>query len=122
MIEIPGVDPMMIANNLTPNHATHPGEIILDEIEYLHISQKDFAGRIGVSRTLVNLVLKGKRPVTTEFALLTEAAIDLPADMLLRMQTRYDRWKVERQPEFMEKLKSIQKLAAGREVSPDRCH
>lgn len=112
MIEIPGFDPMMIANNLTPNHATHPGEIIFDEIEYLHISQKDFAERIGVSRTLVNLVLKGKRPVTTEFALLTEAAIDLPADMLLRMQARYDRWKVERQPEFMEKLKSIKRFAA----------
>lgn len=40
----------------------------MDEIEYLQIRQKDFAERIGVSASLVNQILKGKRPVNTEFA------------------------------------------------------
>lgn len=56
----------MILNNLKPNYVTHPGEIIMDEIEYLQIRQKDFAERIGVSASLVNQILKGKRPVNTE--------------------------------------------------------
>ena len=34
MIKIEGVDPKMIANNLTPSEPIHPGEILKDEIEY----------------------------------------------------------------------------------------
>ena len=93
MVEIEGVDPQMILSNLKPKYVTHPGEIIMDEIEYQ--------------------ILTGKRPVNTEFALLTEAATGIPADLLLRMQTRYDRIKVENKPDFMEKLKQIKKFAAA---------
>lgn len=88
MVEIEGVDPQMILSNLKPKYVTHPGEIIMDEIEYMQISQK-------------------------EFALLTEAATGIPADLLLRMQTRYDRIKAENKPDFMEKLKQIKKFAAA---------
>ena len=102
MIEIPGVDPQMIANNLKPDFAFHPGEIIMDELEYLHISQKEFAQQIGVSCSLVNQILKGKRAVNVEFALLTEAALGLPSHMLLRHKTA-----------FMEKLKKVKKFAAA---------
>jgi plasmid maintenance system antidote protein VapI len=51
--------------------------------------------------------------VNTEFAMLTEAAIGIPADLLLRMQARYDKWKTEQKPGFMEKLRGIQKFAAA---------
>ncbi len=88
MVEIEGVDSQMILSNLKPKYVTHPGEIIMDEIEYMQISQK-------------------------EFALLTEAATGIPADLLLRMQTRYDRIKAENKPDFMEKLKKIRKFAAA---------
>ena len=113
MVEIEGVDPMMIASNLKPKYETHPGEVIMDEIEYMQITQKEFAERIGVSCSQVNQILKGKRPVNTEFALLTEAATGIPADLLLRMQTRYDRIKAENKADFMEKLKKIKKFAAA---------
>ena len=73
----------------------------------------EFAERIGGSCSQVNQILKGKRPVNTEFALLTEAATGIPADLLLRMQTRYDRIKAENKPDFMEKLKKIRKFAAA---------
>ena len=53
------------------------------------------------------------RPVNTELALLTEAATGITADLLLRMQTRYDRIKAENKPDFMEKLKKIRKFAAA---------
>ena len=38
MVEIEGVDSQMILSNLKPKYVTHPGEIIMDEIEYMHIS------------------------------------------------------------------------------------
>ena len=113
MVEIEGVDPQMILNNLKPKYVTHPGEVIMDEIEYMQITQKEFAERIGVSCSQVNQILKGKRPVNTEFALLTEAATGIPADLLLRMQTRYDRITAENKADFMEKLKKIKKFAAA---------
>ena len=34
MITLQGIDPKMIANNLTPSEPIHPGELIKDEIEY----------------------------------------------------------------------------------------
>ena len=40
MIKIEGVDPKMIANNLTPSEPIHPGEILKDEIEYRGIDRK----------------------------------------------------------------------------------
>jgi len=113
MKEIQDIDPQMILSNLKPKHMTHPGEIILDELEYMKITQKEFAERIGVSCPQVNQILKCRRPVNTEFALLTEAAIGIPADLLLRMQVRHDIWQVENKPSFMEKLKKIKKFAAA---------
>ena len=77
MVEIEGVDPQMILSNLKPNYVTHPGEVIMDEIEYLQIRQKDFAERIGVSASLVNQILKGKRPVNPEFAIQVGRILEL---------------------------------------------
>ena len=54
MIEIKGIDPKMIANNIEPFEPTHPGELLRDEIECRHISQKQLAADMGVSYTVLN--------------------------------------------------------------------
>lgn len=77
MITLQGIDPKMIANNLTPSNPIHPGELIKDEIEYRGISQRKLALQMGVSPTLLNEILNGKRSVSTEYALLFEAALVL---------------------------------------------
>ena len=77
MIKIEGVDPKMIANNLTPSEPIHPGEILKDEIEYRGISQRKLAAQMGISPTLLNEILNGKRAVSAEYALLFEAALGL---------------------------------------------
>lgn len=56
----------MIANNLASAMAVHPGEIIRDEIEFRGIAQRELARNIGVSPTIINEVLKGKRQLGTE--------------------------------------------------------
>ena len=61
--------------------------MIKDELQARGISQKKFADLIGVSHTVLNEVLNGKRPVTTEYALKIEAATGIPAYIWVNMQT-----------------------------------
>ena len=102
----------MMANNLDPYIPTHPGEVLKDEIEYRGISQKKLAEMMGVAYTLLNEVLNAKRPVNTEFALLIEAILDLPAEPLLTMQSRYNVITTKRNRKFMDKLNNIVKKTA----------
>ena len=112
MINFPGIAPNMIANNIMPAYPTHPGEVLKDEIEYRGIPQNKLAENMNVSYTLLNEVLNGKRPVNTEFALLIEAALDLPAEPLLKMQARYNMFTAKKSSKFIEKLNSVRKMVA----------
>ena len=98
---------------MEPFEPTHPGEIIKDEIEYRGISQRALAAQIGVSYTQLNEVLNGKRSLNTELALLISAALDIDAEPLLSMQTRYNVITARRNWAFLRKLKSIRKIAAA---------
>lgn len=112
MIKIDGIDPKMIANNSIPFEPTHPGEILKDEIEFRGISQKKLAKEMGVSYTVLNEILNAKRPLNTEYAMLIEAVLDLDAEPLLKMQTRYNLQMAKRDNKFMEKLNKVRKIAA----------
>ena len=96
MIKIQGIDPDMIANNLTPAYPTHPGEVVKDEIEYRGISQRKLA----------------RRPMTTATAMLLEAALGVPADSLMRLQLKYNMQQATRDKSFMERLAQVRKYAA----------
>ena len=58
MIDIPGIDPNMIANNLIPSQPTHPGEVLREEIESMGITQTKLANEIGVRVSLLNELIK----------------------------------------------------------------
>lgn len=68
----------------------HPGEILKDELDARRMSQKKFATVIGVSYSVFNEVINGKRPITTEYALKIEAATDIPAYIWINMQSVYN--------------------------------
>ncbi|WP_455620995.1 HigA family addiction module antitoxin [Parabacteroides sp.] len=112
MIRIEGIDPGMIANNLTPFEPTHPGEVIKDEIIYRGISQKKLAAQMGISPTLLNEILNGKRSVTTQYALLFEAVLGIDAKIWIRMQADYDLQIAKSDTSFLERLANIRKIAA----------
>ena len=78
------------ANELQSFRPYHPGELLKEELECREIKQKDFAEKFGLSYTVLNEVLNGKRPVSIELALLMEAALGINADLLVRMQTDYN--------------------------------
>ena len=106
------IDPQMIANNLKPFAPTHPGEVLKDELEYRGISQRGLANKIGISYSVLNEVLNGKRALNTEMAMIMEAALGVDAGPLLAMQHEYDMQMAERNESFMEKLHRIRKIAA----------
>ena len=111
MIKIQGIDPDMIANNLTPAYPTHPGEVVKDEIEYRKISQRKLAEQMGISYKALNDILNGRRPMTTATAMMLEAALGVPADSLMRLQLRYNMQQATRDKSFMERLNQIRKYA-----------
>ena len=76
-----------LGNPYTP---IHPGEILKDELQYRDISQKKFAEILDVSYPFLNEILNGKRPITTSFAVLVEAALGIKAYILVNIQTDYD--------------------------------
>ena len=107
MIIINGVDPRMIANNLTPFRPVHPGELLKDELEYREITQDDFSEQIGIKCSYINEVLNCKRPVSPELSILVEAALGIEADMLIRMQTSYDMQVARKDKNLINKFNKI---------------
>lgn len=69
--------------------AVHPGMMIKPEIEERGISQKAFAQMLGTQPSHLSELINGKRPVTPELAMKIEAAIGLPAKVLLAAQAQY---------------------------------
>ena len=59
-------------------YPTHPGEVLKDELEERGISQRKFAESIGMGYSVLNEILNGKRPVTTNSALMF-----VPASIML---------------------------------------
>lgn len=112
MITIKGIDPNMIANNLTLSNPIHPGEMIKDEIEYRGISQKKLAEQTGISYTALNEVLNCKRPVSTEYALLLEAALGIEANIWIKTQIEFDIQMIKSSPTFSQRIENIRKLVA----------
>ena len=112
MIQIKGGDPRMIANNLTPYEPTHPGELLKEEIECRGVSQRKIAKQMGMAYSVLNEVLNCKRPVTTIYAILFEAALDIESEMLIKMQADYDLQIIRQNNSWKERLANIRKTVA----------
>lgn len=91
---------------------THPGEVLKDEIEYRKISQRQLAQQIGIPYKALNDLLNGRRSLTTATAMMLEAALDIPADSLMRLQLKYNMQQASNDQTFMERLNQIRKFAA----------
>lgn len=101
-----------VANNMLSSMLIHPGEMMKDEIIARGLTQKDLAQKMGVSYTVFNEILNGKRPVTTEYALLLEAALGTDANIWLGLQADYNMQKMKQDRSFMKRLEVIRKIAA----------
>lgn len=92
---------------------THPGDVLKEEIESRGISQKKFAELLGVPYTQMNEILNGKRPVSTDFALMVEAALGITPELLINMQNRYNMAIARQKPTLRSRLFNIRKVCAA---------
>ncbi len=70
--------------------AIHPGEMLKDELEARGISQKDFAELTGIPTTQLNEIIKGKRGIYADTAILIEKALKMDAVLWTNMQTNFE--------------------------------
>src|SRR5690606_22902418 len=95
--------------DLIPHKATHPGVLIADELDVRDdINQKDLAHLLGVKSSFLNEIIKGKRPITADTALLLEKALEISADFWLKFQAQYDLDVARIKEKNIAKIKNIE--------------
>ena len=92
---------------------THPGEVLKDEIEYRKIPQCHLAKQMGMSYKILNDILNERRPITVTTAMMFEAALDIPADSLMRLQLKYNMQEAQRDNKFLSRLAEIRKMVSA---------
>ena len=80
----------MSKKELTPFVATHPGEMIKDELKERGMTQKQLAEETRIKTSVLSETINGKRSVSLSVAVALEKALDIPADVWMNMQTQYD--------------------------------
>jgi HTH-type transcriptional regulator/antitoxin HigA len=109
---------MTTTNKQIPAFATHPGTILLDEIEANDFSQIDFAKMIGFSRTQLNEIIKGKRNINADLALLLEKTLGIDAEYWMEAQKNYDLDKARIEAKNKAQLEAIEVWNVGKEFIP----
>lgn len=77
-------------NQAVPFEATHVGEVIKDELAAHNMKQSELSELTGIQKSILNDVIKGKRSLTPEMALLLENALGISAEFLMNIQTQYE--------------------------------
>ncbi len=76
-------------NTYLPDRVSPPGGTLEDVLEERGMSQAELAERAGLSKKTVNLIIKGKAPLTQESALLFEKALGIPAGFWINREKDY---------------------------------
>lgn len=77
-------------NDAVPHRLISVGDVISDELKEVNMKQIELASLIGTPRSVLNDVIKGKRALTPQMAVLIEKAIGTPAKFLLNAQSLYE--------------------------------
>lgn len=81
----------------TQRPPTHPGEMLLKEfLEPFGVSQVEAAKRMGIPFQRLNSIIKGRRGVSADTALLLEALTRWDAQIWLTLQAKWDLWQALR--------------------------
>jgi addiction module HigA family antidote len=78
---------------MLPSHriATHPGQILVQEfLEPLGLTQAELARALNIPLNRVNELVRGKRGITPETALLLAGYFKNSAEFWMNLQTAYD--------------------------------
>ena len=77
----------MMMNKMRP---IHPGEILRDELEILHLSASAFARELGVPTNRVTSILNGKRSISADTAYRLSIFFGTTPEFWVDLQSAYD--------------------------------
>lgn len=80
-----------IDNKFTPKRATHPWEIIEDEIKARGWMKKDLAMALDIKAPNLSTLIKEKKAITPAMANKLEKALGIPAYSFLSLQAQYEK-------------------------------
>jgi HTH-type transcriptional regulator/antitoxin HigA len=73
-----------------PARVLHPGETVLEYLDFYGWSQRDLSRRTGLTPKTISEICNGKAPITPPTALLFEKAFQRPAQLWLNLQLHFD--------------------------------
>ena len=97
---------------MLPTHRppTHPGEMLVKEfLEPLGVSQVDAAARMRIPFQRLNAIVKGRRGVSADTALLLEALTGWDAQIWLTLQSKWDLWRAMKARGGRPKVRALRK-------------
>lgn len=99
----------------------HPGRILLREhLIPRGMTQSELAIRMGVPFPRINEIVRGRRGITAESALLLEAALGHPAEAWMLLQVDWDLARAREEREEREEREGAPPARPGPRVAPPR--
>ena len=99
---------------MLPTHRppTHPGEMLLKEfLEPLGVSQVEAATRMNIPFQRLNAIVRGRRGVSADTALLLEALTGWDAQIWLALQGKWDLWHAMKARGTRPRVRPLRKTA-----------
>jgi addiction module HigA family antidote len=75
---------------LAPDTILHPGETVLEYLEFYGRTQRDLARRTGLTPKTISEICNKKAPISPQTALAFERVLQRPAHMWLNLQRQFD--------------------------------
>jgi HTH-type transcriptional regulator/antitoxin HigA len=80
----------ILANDLVPGLAMHPGRLLKDELNAREMKQIDLAKELGIAKNVMSDIINGKRNLTPEMAVRLENAFGIKAEFWMKYQVAYE--------------------------------
>src|SRR5690606_10847671 len=80
----------ILANDLIPGLAMHPGQLLKDELNVREMKQIDLAKELKIAKNVMSDIINGKRNLTPELAVRLEDALGIKAEFWMKYQVAYE--------------------------------
>ncbi len=105
--------------NILPFKATHPGVLIKDELDIRpDLNQRELAKELGVKASFLNEIIKGKRPITADLAIVLEKSLNISAKYWMKFQSQYEIDKAKIKSKNISRIKNIELWKIIKEYAP----
>jgi len=104
-----------------PDYSVPPGDTLQETIDALDMDQKELAIRTGLTPKTINLIVKGRAPITPDTAVLFERVTGLPARTWNNLESNYreqlakieDRRRMEADLEWLRMIPTVEIINRG---------